>query len=318
MAENELQLDEAKAQGTSLALVSLLIGVVILSFAAIFTRLSENELGSFATSFNRFSIAFITLSLWESVVAQVKGPEHQQPEIELADWGRFLLSSLLGTCAIVSWAWSLTQTSVANSNLLHNLTPLFTTLGGWLFLSQSFDARFLLGMSLAIFGSAIIGWEDFQGNAGLVIGDGVALMSAVFYAANYLVREKLREKFSAATTLLWPSLFCGFITFWFAFLTEPQVLPSLWQTWIAVLSLGILCQGVGQGLLVYNLKRFSAGFVTLLMLLEPLLTAVFASIIFAESLSVLNWAAFALVLVGLYFTKQSKSAVKVVMDEESA
>ena len=35
------------------------------------------------------------------------------------------------------------------------------------------------------------------------IGDLIALLSALTYAANYLIRERLRAKFSASTTLYW-------------------------------------------------------------------------------------------------------------------
>ncbi|NEQ84128.1 MAG: DMT family transporter, partial [Moorea sp. SIO2I5] len=215
---------------------------------------------------------------------------------------RFILSSFLGTGGIVLWALSLTQTSVANSNLLHNLTPVFAALGGWLFLSQSFDIKFLSGMSLALIGSLTIGWEDFQADAHSLIGDAWALLSAVFYASNYLVREDLRSKFSATTILLWPCFFSIGVTLCITLATENQVFPITRQTWLAVIGLGILCQVIGQGLLIHNLKHFSAGFVTLLMLLEPVLTAVFAWGIFDEPLTLINWIGFVLILAGLYLT----------------
>ncbi|NEP82845.1 MAG: EamA family transporter [Okeania sp. SIO3B3] len=34
------------------------------------------------------------------------------------------------------YAWSLTETTVVNSEVLHSLTPLFTTLVRWMFLGQ--------------------------------------------------------------------------------------------------------------------------------------------------------------------------------------
>jgi drug/metabolite transporter (DMT)-like permease len=88
--------------------------------------------------------------------------------------------------------------------------------------------------------------------------------------------------------------------------------PNSWQTWLAVICLAVLCQIIGQGLLIHNLKQFSSAFVTLLMLTEPLLTALFAFIIFAEKLSPLNWVAFIVVLIGIYIAKLSISSAKVV------
>lgn len=310
--KDQLKLNKNQSQDSQLALLSLLIGVFILSFAAIFIRISENELGPGATIFNRYLIAVVTLCVWEQVKSfAIGGVAQPQEKIELKDWVRFILSSVVGTVTIFFWALSLTQTSVANSNLLHNLTPIFTTLGGWLFLSQSFDLKFLLGMGLALIGATTIGWGDFQADARFLTGDILALLSAVFYAANYLIRESLRCKFSATTILFWPCLFSGFFNLCIALITENQIFPITWQTWLAVIGLGILCQIFGQGLLIHNLKHFSSSFVTLLMLLEPLLTAVLAWLIFAEQLTPLNWMAFFLVLAGIYLTKNSKGATKI-------
>ncbi|MGB3510275.1 MAG: DMT family transporter [Microcoleaceae cyanobacterium] len=295
-----------------LAIPSLLVGVFILSFAAIFIRLSENELGPAATIFNRYLIAFIVLYLWDQIQSlRIASLTKLQENIGLKDWGDFILSSILGTLALFFWAWSLTQTNVANSNLLHNLTPIFAVLGGWLFLSQNFDFKFLLGMGLALIGVITIGWGDFQADAHSLGGDFLALLSAVFYAANYLIKENLRSKFSTTTILLWSCFFSGCFTLCLTLTTEKQVFPSTWPTWLTVIALGLLCQILGHGLLIHNLKRFSSGFVTLFLLLEPLLTAIFAWLIFSEALTPLNWIAFFLVLAGIYLSKQSKGKEKI-------
>ncbi|BAZ91261.1 MULTISPECIES: DMT family transporter [Cylindrospermopsis] len=305
-----LPLNSTKNYSFSWAFVWLLLGVFILSFGAIFTRLSENELGPAGTSFNRYYIATIVLALWEGTQYGMNNSSNPNKSIQLKDWGIFLLSSVLGTATIFLWALSLTQTSVANSNLLHNFTPIFAVLGGWLFFGQRFDYKFVLGMTLAIIGVAIISFGDFQEAVNSLYGDCLALLSAVFYALNYLVRENLRSKFSASTILLRTCLLGGCFTFLITLTTETQLFPTSWQTWLTVISLGVLCQIIGQGLLIHNLKQFSSGFVTLLMLIEPLLTALFAWVIFGEKLSPLNWIAFFLILTGIYIAKLSIGSVK--------
>ncbi len=277
-----------------------------------FTRIAENELSPSATVFNRYYIATVVLVPWQIIQLRINNSSEPNQVIKLQDWAIFVLSSILGTSAIFLWASSLTQTSVANSNLLHNVTPIFAVLGGWLFLGQSFDYKFLLGMLLAIIGIFIISFGDFHSEVNSLYGDSLALLSAVFYALNYLVREKLRSKFSASTILLWTSLLSGCFTFLITLTTETQLFPNSWQTWLAVICLAVLCQIIGQGLLIHNLKQFSSAFVTLLMLTEPLLTALFAFIIFAEKLSPLNWVAFIVVLIGIYIAKMSISSAKVV------
>lgn len=310
--QSDTALKPSQNDSSLLAFSSLLLGVFILSFAAIFTRIAENELSPSATVFNRYYIATVVLVPWQIIQLRINNSSEPNQVIKLQDWAIFVLSSMLGTSAIFLWASSLTQTSVANSNLLHNVTPIFAVLGGWLFLGQSFDYKFLLGMLLAIIGVFIISFGDFHSAVNSLYGDSLALLSAVFYALNYLVREKLRSKFSASTILLWTSLLSGCFTFLITLTTETQLFPNSWQTWLAVICLAVLCQIIGQGLLIHNLKQFSSAFVTLLMLTEPLLTALFAFIIFAEKLSPLNWVAFIVVLIGIYIAKLSISSAKVV------
>jgi len=310
--QSDTALKPSQNDSSLLAFSSLLLGVFILSFAAIFTRIAENELSPSATVFNRYYIATVVLVPWQIIQLRINNSSEPNQVIKLQDWAIFVLSSMLGTSASFLWASSLTQTSVANSNLLHNVTPIFAVLGGWLFLGQSFDYKFLLGMLLAIIGVFIISFGDFHSEVNSLYGDSLALLSAVFYALNYLVREKLRSKFSASTILLWTSLLSGCFTFLITLTTETQLFPNSWQTWLAVICLAVLCQIIGQGLLIHNLKQFSSAFVTLLMLTEPLLTALFAFIIFAEKLSPLNWVAFIVVLIGIYIAKLSISSAKVV------
>ena len=91
---------------------------------------------------------------------------------------------------------------------------------------------------------------------------------------------------------------------------EDQLFPYSWQSWVFIILLGLICQILGQGLVNYCLKRLSSGFVAISLLLSPIMTAIFAWMIFSESLSVLNGVAFAIVLLGIYLAKSSSSAVK--------
>jgi drug/metabolite transporter (DMT)-like permease len=222
-----------------------------------------------------------------------------------------LVMSCFFSGTLITWAWSLTQTSVANSNLLHNVTPLFTTLMGWLFLSQCFEGKFLIGMVIAISGSILIGLGDLQVASDNFTGDSLAILSAVFSAANLLTVEKLRAKFSATTILLWCSFFGALLTFPIVLLTEDVLFPYSWAGWLTIIAQALVCQVLGQSLQAYNLKGFSSGFVAVFLLLDPVITAILAWIIFGERLTSLNWLAFSVVLAGIYLAKSSQGADKV-------
>lgn len=299
----------------SIGLISLFLAIFALSFAAIFIRLSERELGPVATIFNRFWVATAILGLGNLFNTLRERHSHdsflQKQHYTSSDLVLLLAMSVFFSSTLITWAWSLTQTSVANSNLLHNVTPLFTTVIGWLFLSQSFDGRFLIGMVVTISGAILIELGDLHIGSDNFTGDSLALLSAVFSAANLLTVEKLRAKFSATTILLWCSFVGAVLTFPIVLLTEDVLFPSSWAGWLAIIAQASVCQVLGQSLQAYNLKGFSSGFVAVFLLVDPVITAILAWIIFSEELSPLNWLAFSVVLAGIYIAKPSQGADQV-------
>lgn len=300
-----------KINYTSIALV---VALTALSFTAILIKLSVIEISPNATIFHRLWIATIALWLWESLnnrqlsnqTAEIEILPNNQPNTYRQS-GLLVLMAIALTASVACWAWSLTQTSVANSTVLRNLTPLFTSIGGWLFLNLKFDRQFLTGMILALLGAIVIGWDDLQ--VGTEIwGDSVALLSACLYAIYLLIVEYLRNSLNTTTILLWRCTLGTFLAFPLIFLTEEAFLPHSPTGWLIVILLALVCQLVGQGLLIYCLKQFSSGFIAIFLLLQPVVATVLAWGIFAESLSLLNALAFCFVLGGIFIAQSSDSS----------
>lgn len=286
-----------------LGIIALAMAAILTAFAGIFIKVSETEIGSNATVFNRLWIATIFFWFWELVV---DSPQlEDSPSKDYQQKALLILVALVSTVSMMCWAWSLTQTSVANSTVLRNLTPLFTSIGGWLLLNQNFDRKFILGMTIAIMGAIIIGWDDLYITQENLLGDGIALISALFYAAYLLIVEHLQVSLSATKILLWRCTFGTLFLLPIVLLTEEHIFPNSWQGWLSVIALALICQVLGQGLLIYSLKYFSSAFVAVFLLVSPIITALLAWLIFAESLDILNGIAFILVLGGIYLAKSS-------------
>ncbi|TAG95142.1 MAG: DMT family transporter [Oscillatoriales cyanobacterium] len=292
----------------------LLVGVFTLSIAAILTRFSEQYIGPNATVFNRFWIGTAIFGMWRVGKAIASRSPRDSPTpnntYTTSDILLLILSATVTSISHISWVWSLTLTNVSNANLLHNLTPIFATFGGWLLFGQSFDRRFLIGMFLTVVGAFAIGIQDFQVANEQLIGDGLALFSAVFYAGNFLVTEKLREKFSTTSILFWSCFLRVFLTFPIVLFTEKQIFPSSLEGWIPVFCLALFCQVIGSAILGYSLKQFSSGFISLFLLLEPIITTTLAWVIFGEHLSFFNLLAFVVVLFGIYIAKSGRGSEK--------
>ena len=304
----------ADTQGKIWALGALSAALLAVSLAAIFIRLSEREISPNATVFNRLWIATVVFGLWNGAGAARRRMSGEQVEgrsnYTLRDVMLLTAVGVVSSASLGFWAWSLTQTNVANSTVLRNLTPLFTTLGGWLLLGWRFDNRFLVGLAVALSGAIAMGMDDLQTAGDNLAGDIAALLSAMFYAGNLLIAEHLRTKFPATTILMWRCFIGSILVLPLVLLAGDRVFPYSWQGWLVVIGLAVICQAFGQGLLIHSLGRLSSGFVALFLLLEPVITAILAAVLFSETLSLFNWFAFSVVLAGIYLGKSSGSVAQ--------
>ncbi len=301
-------------QVSPIAIISLAIAILSLSWIPIFFRLLEQEIGPFATAFNRVWLATFLLGIWNGQQA-LRDQFSQKKSLQQQPYTSWLLAQLFiaGICFAgdqLLWTHSLTKTSVANSTFLTYLNPLWTTLLGWLIWRQNFDKRFLIGMVVAIIGASIIGVEDVQFATGSLQGDGIAILASICFSIYLLIVEKLRGSFSAEAILFWTSLFSTLWILPIALIMENRLFPYSWQSWVFVILLGMICQVLGQGLVNYCLQHLSSGFVAISLLLTPIITTIFAWVIFSESLSFLNVVAFAIILLGIYLAKSSTSFAK--------
>jgi len=290
------------------------VGIILLAFAfvPILVRLGEREMSFHAVIFNRFWISSVILSVWsgqQAIKTKLLGnlikpsPSLSFPLVIL-----LLGAGLSFTVVQVFWAWSLTQTSIANSALFHSFTPLFTTFLGWLLLSQKFDNKFLIGLMIAIAGSIITGIDDFVIEISKIQGDINALISAFFLAFYLLLVEKLRKELNTSTILL-SSVFIGTLAILpIQLIKKEEIFPHSTSGWLAVIGLAFLFI-LSFGLITQLLHTLSSGFIALTILLDPVLAAFLGWVIFSETLDLFNLLAFPVILLGIYLGINSESAI---------
>ncbi|MEH2328320.1 DMT family transporter [Nostoc sp.] len=317
MAENQLSLIPEKSEKTSkiLPIIIVIIALFALSSTAIFIKIAVREMSAVATFFNRLWIATIIFGLWSGInQAQTKitddEPVLPQQPYPIKDIAFLIVVGLVHVLGRLSWTWSLTQTGAANANALGSLNPLFITLGGWLFFNQIFGRKFIIGLILAIIGAIAVGFEDLLRSNNNITGDAVALTSSIFYAANFLLIEQIRNKFSVITILLWRCAIATSLMIPIVLIFEKQVFPVTLSGWLVVFALAAICETLGHGLIVYSLKNFSSVFISLFLLLNPLIVAILAWILLSEKLSIFNLLGLALILAGIYLAISSKESVQ--------
>lgn len=302
--------------GNLRAIILLMVTIFALSWIVIFFRFLEGEIGPFATAFHRVWLATLLLALWNGL-QYLKNHFSSEKSIKQNPYNRLVIIQLL--VAGISFggnqlllAWSLSQTSVANTTILTNMTPIWTVLLGWLIWNQKFDHFFLIGMAVAIIGACFIGIEDWRLSTGNLTADGVAIMAGVLNSTYLLPIESLRSKLSSITILSWVCTISSLLILPIALMTETQLFPHSWLGWISIILLSLFCQLLGVGLVTYCLKTISSGLIAIGKLLIPIINVFLAWIFFAEVLSVWNYVAFSIVILGLYIAKFAGLSRKVV------
>ena len=322
--ENFLNFTEANlAKFSNLIPLFFLTGALIaVSMAPIFMKLSFREISANATLYNRLWIGAVIFGLWNGFNQLGAKKIEEQPSLEkkphLKDYTLLFAASIFQLLNRLCFIWSLTQTNAANATILGSLTPISTTLGAWLLLKQRFERRFLVGLVLATVGAMGLGWQDWQQSTNSFLGDSAALISAFLYTGTLLTLENIRDKFSVINILLWR---CGIGTLFLLpvvlFFDDP-IYPISWSGWLSVIALSAVCEVLGHGLLVYSLNYFSAAFIAVFFLLDPVIVAILAWIVFAENLTFLNLTVFVVILSGVYLAISGKVIMKKEIEHEES
>ncbi|MEO1373381.1 MAG: DMT family transporter [Cyanobacteria bacterium J06635_10] len=296
---------------TTMVLAALFSALIIMAGVPILIKFSEYEINPDTIIFNRFWMAIPVLGCWNGVLSfKEKWTEKPVPMKFFPQEGKgllllLLLSGVFSGGQQILYAFSLTQTSAANSEVLHSMTPLFTTLIGWMFLSQKFDRKFLLGMAIAIFGSTALVANDFSITIDKLQGDALALASAILWSGYLLVLEKLQTHFSINTITTCTCLVGTVFLLPILLVNHHELFPHSWQVWLIIGILGNL-EILTKICLTYSLKHLPSPLVGTILLLHPGITAIFAWGIFSETLNLFNCLAFLTILLGVYLATSTQ------------
>jgi drug/metabolite transporter (DMT)-like permease len=271
-----------------------------IAFAPIFVRWSEVE--PTVTAFWRVALAAAPMWLLTRRQRGARKPSGPRDYLLLALPGVFFAGDL-GV-----WHWSIRYTSVANATLLANFSPVFVTLGGWLVFRRRFRRLFLVGMATAITGAALLVGDSLRFGGQHVLGDGLGLLTAVFYASYILAVGRLREEFSTATILAWSATSAAVVLFPVCAALGETFPPATATGWLVLVGLALVSHVGGQGLIAYALAHLPAAFSAVTLLVQPVMATFLAWIFFDESLGAWQAVGAVVVLVGIVVARRGSVA----------
>ena len=271
------------------------MGVLLLSTSAIFVKMAEAPSGIIAFYRLLFTLAFLVPALLARKKEREQLVHLNGRQLRLA-----VISGALLAVHWVMWFESLRYTSVASSTVLVSLQPLFSILFGALFLKERVSKWGMVGVFLAIFGSAIIGWGDFQVSGAAFWGDVLSFASAGVISLHFLFGQLLRREMDAlpyTVVCYTASTVCLAI---YALAAGQSFSGYSCQTWGCFLGLALFATVGGQCVFNLLLKYLPASAVTMGILGEPVGTIILAFFIFGESITLQQTAGMLLILGGLW------------------
>lgn len=284
-----------------LGMMALILGAIAIGFGPIFVRFSE--CGPIATAFWR-----IVLPL-PLMLAMVRRDARSQPTTGGKSGGAAVLAGVCFAADLALWHWAILLTSVSNATLETNLAVIFVPLLGWLLFRQAVSRRFVVAMSIALFGTVLlVGWNANL-SAQSLKGDALGILSAIFYSG-YLVSVKVaRDRgLNTATLMFMSGVISSAILLPLAAVTGEVILPVTGQGWLVVLGLALFCQLIGQSLIAYALAALPASLTTVGLLLQPLTAAIAAWLFLGEWLTGLQTAGGVILLLGIWTAKQTSQS----------
>ena len=255
-------------------------GVFALSTSAIWVRVAVAPSG--VTAFYRLAITAMALLpfflLSRKTQAEVRALRRGQ-------WLRIIAAGLFLALHYLLWFESLNYTSIASSTVIVCLQPLFSIVLEWALLKSHFRPAALIGCGVALIGSVIIGFGDFQISGMSLLGDVLAFVAAGVISGYYFLGQTIRTEVSALTYSVLAYFTSAAVLLLYTQVRGEPLLGYPSQTWLAFAGIALIATVGGQFVFNLLLKQLPASAVTMSILGEPVGTCILAYLFLHESIS---------------------------------
>ena len=260
------------------AYLALASGILAISTGAVLIRLADAP--SLTIAAYRVGIAALILM---PVAMHKARPEIRR--LSATDWKIALLAGFFLAMHFATWVASLKFTSVANSVVLVNTSPIWVGIFAPVITREKIRTMMMMSILLSVLGTMVIGMGDYATGGKALWGDCLALTGGLYLAGYLLMGRRLRQKLSliayvsvcygSAAMILWSVVLLMGIRAW-GFSN---------QTVTALISMALVPQLIGHSCYNWALKYFSTGFVAVTLLGEPIGSVFLAYILLHEGLT---------------------------------
>ncbi|WP_035002546.1 DMT family transporter [Bhargavaea cecembensis] len=257
--------------------IPIMVGVITLAFSAIFVKLVSADAG--VTAFYRMLFSVLVMA-----PAFLLKYRHEVKLISKKDWLFSVIAGVFLAFHFILWFESLNYTSVASSTVLVTLQPIFAFAGTYLFFKERLSVKTILSGLIAIGGSVLISWGDFQLGGEAFFGDMLALAACALITGYLLFGQDVRQRISLITYTFIVYSVSTIAIFFYVIAVGESFGPYPAMDWFWFAMLAILPNLFGHTLFNWSLRYVSTNVISIAILFEPVGAAVLAYYIFNETL----------------------------------
>lgn len=300
--ENEIiQPLAVKKKRTFLAFIVLTLGIIFLSVSPLFVRWADAP--GVVTSFYRM----LTVVLVAGLILAVGKKSVGRKGLGWKIWLLPIIGGMFSGIDHTLWSTSIEKIFVANATFLNYIAPLWVGLIAVFVLREKYKGFFWVGIALVLSGAWIISGVNISDLSSFAIdGEGLAILSSVFYAGYFLFSQRSRQYFSVMSYLLISSAAAMTVLFIIIICTGRSIFGYTGNTYLLFLVAGLVSQFGGYYCINYALGEIPASIVSAMLILQPVLTAILADRFVGEPIGMGQILGGGLVLVGVYLLNASK------------
>jgi drug/metabolite transporter (DMT)-like permease len=253
----------------------LLVGVLSVSFAAIFIRLAEAP---------PLVIAAYRLTIASLILIPIASKELTKSLKKLyrRDGFLILLSSVFIALHFALWITSLSYTSIASSVILVTSHPAFVAVISYFLWSERLNRLTIGGIVVALLGIILINYDGFTFGSRAILGNLLALVAAFAMGAYLIIGKQIRARIDILPylTLIYSGaaviLLVAMVSFGYSFTGYSST------TYVMMILLAIVPQLIGHSCLNLAVRLMPVTFVSVAILGEPVGATILGYLILSE------------------------------------
>ena len=283
--------------------LTLLIGVVAVSFASVFIRLADAPALVIAAS--RLIIASLVLLPFAAVSSKVS-----LSRLAVRDIALMLLSSLFLALHFGLWITSLSYTTIASSVILVTSHPAFVAVLSYFLWKEKLSKINVSGIIVALAGVVVINYGDFTLSSRAVMGDLMALAASLAMGSYLIIGRQLGKRIDALGYLTLIYSGAGLMLLVVLLAAGERFSGYSGQTYLMLLLLALVPQLIGHSALNLAVRTLPVTLVSVAILGEPIGASLLGALILHEIPKMNEIMGGVLILAGIFLVMRRKPTVK--------